>query len=406
MPSPNTRYSPEFRQQTAEFILSSGRSATRVSEEMGIDVNTVCNWVREHRRTHGLPTYAEGKGFKTPTPVSSAEFRQRTKDFERDLKRTEKLLKEERERDRDLEQIPAYLHATTKMKYEAILRHSPVFAVEKMCKALGLKSTAYRQWKKRRQRRAERAEAYRDLTAQVRAVFEDNRRVYGYRKMWRALSGTGLAISEYKVRRIMREAGLYPITTKRFRPGRSGKAEGRFFDNTLDQQFHATRPDEVWAGDITYIKTKVGWAYLAVVIDLFNREVIGHALSKSIDVELVKRALSSAVARRSVTDTPTVFHSDRGIQYASAGFMRMLADNGIVGSMSKNGCPFDNAVAESFASAKRECIHHRDHEDFEEVKRDTFAYSEPFYNRKRMHSTLGYKTPVEYRLSYLEHLAP
>jgi len=293
------------------------------------------------------------------------------------------------------------------MKYEAILRHSPVFTVEKMCKALGLKPAAYWQWKRRRQQAAARDEAYRDLTREVRRVFEDNRRVYGYRKMWRALNKEGLAISEYKVRRIMREAGLYPITTRRFRPGVAGKADGRFFGNALDQKFYAARPDEVWAGDITYIKTRLGWAYLAVVIDLFNREVVGHALSKSIDTELVKRALSSAIARRGVTDVPTVFHSDRGIQYASRSFMAMLAGNGIAGSMSKSGCPFDNAVAESFfSSAKRECIHHKDYKDFEEVKRDVFSYIELFYNRKRMHSTLGYKTPVEYRLAYLERLAP
>jgi transposase InsO family protein len=292
------------------------------------------------------------------------------------------------------------------MKYEAILRHSPVHTVEKMCKALGLKPTAYWQWKARRRRRAERDEAYRELTARVRKVFEDNQKVYGYRKMWEALSKQGLEISEYKVRRIMREAGLYPITTRRFRPGHSGKAEGRFFDNVLDQRFHANRPDEVWAGDITYIRTKIGWTYLAVVIDLFNREVVGYAVSKSIDVDLVKRALSSAIAKRGVTDTPTVFHSDRGIQYASKSFMRMLEEHGIVGSMSKSGCPFDNAVAESFfSSAKRECIHHKDYKDFEEVKQDVFSYIELFYNRKRMHSTLGYKTPVEYRLSYLESQA-
>jgi len=292
------------------------------------------------------------------------------------------------------------------MKYEAILRHSPIFTVEKMCRALGLKSSAYHQWNRRRQERETRAQEYRELTRHVRKVFEESRRVYGYRKMWRELVKGGSHISEYKVRKIMREAGLYPITTRRFRPGRAGKADGGFFDNALDQQFHAARPDEVWVGDITYIKTKLGWTYLAVVLDLFNREVVGHALSKSIDVELVKRALSSAIAKRGVTDTPTVFHSDRGIQYASRGFMRMLADNGIVGSMSKSGCPFDNAVAESFfSSAKRECMHHTDYEDFEEVKRDVFSYIELFYNRRRMHSTLGYKTPVEYRLSYLEGLA-
>jgi len=138
--------------------------------------------------------------------------------------------------------------------------------------------------------------------------------------------------------------------------------------------------------------------YLAVVIDLYNREIIGYSLSKSIDSELVKRALSNAIVNQRPDYGKTIFHSDRGIQYSSKSYQRMLNDNGIIGSMSKGGCPYDNACVESFFStAKRECIYRKEYDTMEEVKRDLFDYIELFHNRKRMHRTLGYRSPVEYR---------
>ena len=292
------------------------------------------------------------------------------------------------------------------MKYEAIHSYSPHHSVEKMCKVLGLKSTAYHQWNRRRKLRADRERAKAELVRQVRRVFEECRSVYGYRKMRRELTSRGVALSEYKVRHIMRSGGMYPITTRRFRPARGAKASGRFHENRLRQDFATDAPNKTWVGDITYIKTNVGWVYLATVIDLFNREVVGYSTSKQIGTELVKQALSNALARKGSSDQKTVFHSDRGTQYASRGFQTMLAKNGIEGSMSRGGCPYDNAVAESFFSiAKRECIHHKTYRDFEEVRRDLFSYIELFYNRKRMHSSLGYRTPVEYRMEYPRGLA-
>jgi len=152
-------------------------------------------------------------------------------------------------------------------------------------------------------------------------------------------------------------------------------------------------------GDITYIKTKIGWVYLAVVLDLYNREVIGYATSLKIDTELVKRALGEAIGRYPDTEG-TIFRSDRGTQYASAGYQNALVANKMRGSMSRGGCPYDNSCVESFfAQLKKEKIYRRNYFDLKEVEADLFDYIELFYNRKRIHSTLNYQTPIGYRFS-------
>jgi len=197
----------------------------------------------------------------------------------------------------------------------------------------------------------------------------------------------------------MRENGMYPATENKFRPARNGKRTGRYMENIVNQNFRPTGFNEIWAGDITYIKTLLGWVYLAVVIDLYNREVIGYSISKTIDTELVKRALGNALTRNNRKRGCTIFHSDRGTQYCSKGFQEMLEKHGLIGSMSRPGCPYDNACVESFFStAKRECIYRKEYVTLNEVKADLFDYIEMFYNRKCMHRTLGYKSPVEFRL--------
>lgn len=155
----------------------------------------------------------------------------------------------------------------------------------------------------------------------------------------------------------------------------------------------------MWAGDITYIKTRIGWVYLAIVMDLYNREVIGYTTSQRIDTELVKRALGEAVGRYPDTKG-TIFHSDRGCQYVGAGFQNALEGYGMRGSMSRGGCPYDNSCVESFfAQLKKERIYRRNYKDLSEVNEDLFDYIELFYNRKRIHSTLDYQTPMGYRFS-------
>lgn len=218
--------------------------------------------------------------------------------------------------------------------------------------------------------------------------------------MQRAMAQEEVVISEHKIRRIMRENGLYPVTTVKYKPARKGKSTGKYFENVINQNFKPQGFNEIWVGDITCIKTCLGWVYLAIVLDLYNKEVIGYAVSKAIDTELVKRALSNALVNTNGGGKGTIFHSDRGIQYSSKSYQEMLAKHGMKGSMSRPGCPYDNACAESFFStAKRECIYRKEYVTLEEVKTDLFVYIELFYNRKRMHKSLGYKSPVEFRLA-------
>ena len=158
---------------------------------------------------------------------------------------------------------------------------------------------------------------------------------------------------------------LHRVTTKNekksLKPYRKGKADGKYYRNLIQQNFKAEKRIQVWGGDITYLKTKLGWVYLAAVIDLYNREVIGYAVSKKIDTELVKQALGNAIARSGIAEG-LVFHSDRESQYASCGYQKMLAEHGIEGSMSKPGCPYDNASMESFfATLKKERIYRREY---------------------------------------------
>lgn len=285
------------------------------------------------------------------------------------------------------------------MKYEAMDLLRASHSVRKMAKVLGVKEPAFYQWKKRQKANEEKRARLELLTRSVRYVFEDNERVYGYRKMTLALAEMGVVLSEYRVRQIMLSLGLYPESYKKFKPPGSKKTHSRYLDNLFNQDFSTTGLNQKWAGDITYIKTKVGWVYMAAIIDLHNREIVGWEIAKRADTELVCRALSYALLKRNVgQDNQIVFHCDRGIQYASRRFQSMLKSHKITGSMSRAGCPFDNAPIESFFSiAKRERIYRRDYNNIVDVKRDLIDYIEVFYNRKRIQTCLGGKSPARIR---------
>jgi putative transposase len=283
------------------------------------------------------------------------------------------------------------------MKYEAIHRYRSEHQVVKMCQALGIRESGYYQWCQREEKRKSRALRDFGLILRIEKVFYEAEKTYGFRRIYNILKKEGTGVSAYKIRRLMRESGLYPVTSTKFTPYPEVKSEGRYSDNHLKQEFTVTEPDKVWAGDITYIKSTVGWVYLSVVIDLFNREVVGYSISKSPNTELVKRVLSNALASRN-RPLHLTFHSDRGVQYSSNGYHAFLSENDIISSMSKPGCPYDNSCVESFfATTKRECLNRRRYDTMEEIENDIFEYIQIFYNRKRIHSTLGYMSPVDYR---------
>ena len=286
------------------------------------------------------------------------------------------------------------------MKCEAIFANRALYSVAKMCRAFQIEQCVYYQWLRQEKRRNNRRNAERKLAEQVRKVFVENKEVYGCRKLRVALNEIGLDLSEWKVRRIMRENGLYPVTMRKFKPYKKGKSDGIYSENVIKRDFSPEKLNCSWAGDITYIQTNLGWVYLAAVLDLKNKEVIGYDISKNIDTELSMKALGNAISLRG-RHKGLVFHSDRGSQYSSKKYKTMLEENGIIGSMSAPGCPYDNSCMESFfASLKKELIYRRKYDTIEEVKMDIFKYIELFYNRKRLHSSLGYMSPVEYRLKY------
>ena len=261
---------------------------------------------------------------------------------------------------------------------------------------LRVRRSGYYRWLEKSRKTAEQLVEEKREIKLVEDAFEASDRIFGYRNITRELKKKGIEISEYKVRRLMRENGLYPELAVKFRPQRNGKSDGRYCEDRVKQNFRPKEKNKVWAGDITYIKTNVGWVYLAVVMDLYNREIIGYELSKKIDTQLVKTALGNAIGRRGKSEG-LIFHSDRGCQYASKGYQQMLEEKGMEGSMSRPGCPYDNSCVESFfASMKKEKIYRRRYETLEDVKKDVFWYIEMFYNRKRRHSVLEYMTPVEY----------
>ena len=236
-----------------------------------------------------------------------------------------------------------------------------------------------------------------ELLARVKAIAAETRQSYGSRRMAKQLQAEGFAVGRAKARRLMKEAGvsvrrpsLRPPVTTDSRHG-YGVAE-----NILARQFDVAKPNQAWAGDITYIWTAEGWLYVSVLLDLYSRKVVGWAMSSSIDTALVQQALQMALGRRRPA-AGLVHHADRGSQYARQAYRHLLAGHGILCSMSGKGDCLDNAVAERFfGSVKCEWTSHGEYATRQEAKDDIIAYIEMFYNSKRKHSYLGYMSPNDY----------
>lgn len=231
------------------------------------------------------------------------------------------------------------------------------------------------------------------LTPVLKAVFADSGRTYGSRRMVARLAQDGHAVGRFQVRRLMRESGLKPVWKRKFVATTDSRHDLPVADNRLNRDFAPVAPNTAWVGDITYIRTRSGWLYLAVVIDLYSRKVVGWAMDRAMPAALVCKALHLAVQQR---DPPMglLVHSDRGSQYASAEYQRLLGDHGLVCSMSRVGNCWDNAVAERFfLNLKMERVWQQDYANQGEAERDIHEYIAGFYNERRLHSTLNYTSP-------------
>ncbi len=230
----------------------------------------------------------------------------------------------------------------------------------------------------------------------IKERFKKSRKTYGYRRIHDDFFELGEPYGKHRIARIMKENAIHPKTKRKFKVTTDSKHNKPIYNNHLNRQFHAIAPNQRWVSDITYIPTVEGWLYLAVVMDLFSRKIIGWSMSDRMKESLVVNALKMTLFRRKI-HSEVLLHSDRGSQYASEHFQQLLRDNAIECSMSRKGNCWDNAAMESFFhTLKTECIHHERYLTRDEAKKSVFDYIEIFYNRQRKHSYLGYQSPAQY----------
>ncbi len=279
------------------------------------------------------------------------------------------------------------------MRFAFIAKHRGIWPVAWMCGALGVSRSGFHAWLTRSP--SQRARDDEVIGARVRASHVGSYRTYGARRVWHDLLAEGISCGLHRVERLMQAQGL------RARPRRRGlpKDQGErsvIAGIVLDRQFTADRPNQKWVADFTYIWTAEGWLYVAAVIDLFSRRVVGWSMSDTMTAQLVTDALIMAIWRRGKPDA-LLHHSDQGSQYTSEQFQRLMADNGVTCSMSRSGNVWDNAAMESFfSSLKTERIGKKVYRTRAQAKADVFDYVECFYNPTRRHSTLGYLSPIDF----------
>jgi putative transposase len=285
------------------------------------------------------------------------------------------------------------------MKYAFIHNHREVWPIGIQCGVLKVSVSGYHGHFERQQRIGKRRHLSQEaLAVYVRAAYQEHRGAYGWPRVWRQLRAQGVRVGKQRVQQLMQQQGLRARGRKAFRAATTdSRHDFPIAPNRLDRQFQTEEPNQVWVGDITYIATEEGWLYLAVVLDLFSRRIVGWSLRAEIRTEIVTGALQMAwYGRAPERGQEPMFHSDRGSQYASEDFQRMLKRFGMVSSMSRKGNCWDNACAETlFGSLKVERLHGQRFATRREAQDEALAWIR-WYNQTRMHSTLNYLSPAEF----------
>lgn len=284
------------------------------------------------------------------------------------------------------------------MRFAFINAEKASFPIAAMCRLLDVTRQGYYAYANRPPSPRVRAEA--ELCEAIREVFTGSGETYGSPRVLRELRKAGFCVSKRRVERAMRGMGITPPTARRHRRTTVQNPTHPVAPNELARDFTATRPNERWVTDITYVWTDEGWAYVAAILDLFSRAVVGWAVDASLSTRLPLAALNAAIQRRR-PNAGLLHHSDRGCQYTSADYRNTLAALDVTVSMSRTGNCWDNAVAESFfATLKNEFVYRRTWRSRHELRSALFEYIEVFYNRRRLHSSLDYKTPAEVEQEY------
>jgi len=289
------------------------------------------------------------------------------------------------------------------MKYQFIAQNQGQYPVGRACALLGISRSGYYAWKKRKP--SQREHDIQALIDHIHRIHMKSRRTYGSPRVWAQLRKEGHFYNRKTIARLMRQEGLKGLRKYRRVVTTDSKHQFPVAPNLLKREFHAESPNQKWVADITYIPTDEGWLYLAGVLDLFSRKVVGWEMSNHIDSDMVEKALRMALYQRQ-PDFGLLHHSDRGSQYASHQIRDILEANRIMVSMSGKGECYDNAVMESFfGTLKNERVHHQKYKTRSFARTDIFGYIEGFYNTVRLHSSLGYLSPIEFEAKFHNHSA-
>jgi len=280
------------------------------------------------------------------------------------------------------------------MKYRFMEDSRSAYGVERMCRILRISRSGYYDWRDREP--SERELRHQRLLPEIRRVFRDSRQTYGSPRVFDSLKVRGQRCGRHQVAALMRQNGITPKRRKKFKKTTDSDHNYPIAPNLVERVFAAERLNSLWTSDITYLWTSEGWLYLAVVLDVCSRRIVGWGMGHRLQDELVVRAIRQALAHRQVAEG-LIFHSDQGSQFASDACQKLLDDNHIRASMSRKGDCYDNAISESFfGTLKTEFVYADKFETREEAKLKIFDYIEVFYNRKRIHSSISYKTPVDF----------
>jgi transposase InsO family protein len=284
------------------------------------------------------------------------------------------------------------------MKYRFVEKHQKQYSVGRLCVMLGISRSGYYAWRKRKP--SQREQNNQTLIDHIRRIHKMSRKAYGSPRVYAQLKKQGYFCNKKRVARLMRQDGLKGQRKYRKVMTTNSKHNFPVAPNVLNREFQAEKPNQKWVADITYIPTEEGWLYVAGVLDLFSRKIVGWDMSSQIDETLVENALRMALYQRQ-PGKGLLHHSDRGSQYASHQIHNILAANQVQVSMSGKGNCYDNAVMESFwGTLKNEWVHHQKYQTRSQARTDIFSYIEGFYNTVRLHSTLGYLSPAEFETKY------
>ena len=277
------------------------------------------------------------------------------------------------------------------------------YPITLLCEALGISRASYYEW--RRRVPSERLQADERIVTHIKAVHAEHKHRYGSPRMTLELQAKGLHVNRKRVERLMRERRLPAVFPRKYKHTTNSSHKHQVAPNLLGQQFQVSAPDRVWVGDITYVWTIEGWVYLAVLIDLYSRRVVGWAADKTLSRSLAIRALNMAIRTRK-PPPGLIHHTDRGCQYASRDYKKILHDHRLVASMSGKGNCFDNAVAESFfATIKKELAHRVIFFSRSQAYRELLGFIDSYYNTKRRHSSNGFLSPIQFEHSHQQSIA-